>query len=129
MPWADLVLWLHLAYVAFVASGYFLIPLGAWLGWGWVRNRWYRRLHVAGIGIVALEALVGVVCPLTWLENALRGQQDGLTFMGRLAEALLYSSYPLWVYTVLYVAALTLALYLYRRIPPRARDQGNSPPL
>ena len=77
---ADAVVLLHLAYVAFVASGYLAVPLGRVLGWRWIRNRAYRRLHVAAMALVALEAVVGLICPLTLLENALR-----LRAAGRLA--------------------------------------------
>ena len=114
----ELVMTVHLFYVIFVASGYVLVPLGAWRGWRWVRHRWYRRLHLAAIALVAGEALAGVVCPLTELEAYLRPDGGGGTFMGRLVESLLYSHYPAWVYTVAYVVCSLLALAMYRWIPP-----------
>ncbi len=118
---ADLVALAHLAYVLFVASGYVLVPLGWWRGWRWVRHRIYRRLHVAAIALVAVEALLGWVCPLTELEWALRGGARPGTFMGRIVHALLYADWPVWVFTVLYAGLLLLALAMYRLLPPLPR--------
>jgi len=117
---SDLVVVLHLLYVGFVIQGYLLIPLGAVLGWGWVRGRRYRLLHLAAIAFVALEAVLGVVCPLTWLEYWLLGSGEG-TFVGRLARAVLYWPLPPWVFTAAYLALVLLALLLWWRVPPRAR--------
>ena len=114
---ADGVVLLHLLYVGFVIQGYLLVPLGAALGWAWVRGRKYRMLHVAAIALVAVEALLGVVCPLTWLEYALLGAGEG-TFVGRLARGVLYWSWPPWVFTAAYVALAVVALLLWRLVPP-----------
>ena len=123
-PWstllADAVVVAHLLYVGFVIQGYLLIPLGGALGWGWVRGRVYRVLHVAAIAFVAAEALLGVMCPLTWLEYWLLGAGEG-TFVGRLARAVLYWPLPPWAFTAAYVALALLALLLWWRVPPRPR--------
>lgn len=127
----DLVVWLHLAYAVFVISGYVLIPLGAWLGWRWVRGRRYRQLHLAAIALVAAEAVAGVVCPLTALEDALR-QAAGLrtqagTFIGRLAHDLLYYQFPPWTFTSAYLLLVALGIGLWwvvRPAPPRGRGRA-----
>jgi hypothetical protein len=115
---ADAVLLLHLAYVGFVVGGFLAVPLGAALGWRWVRRRWLRRLHLAAIALVALEAVVGVLCPLTWLEAALRGGARPEGFVGRLVHAVLFYDFPPWVFTAAYLALTALALALYRLVPP-----------
>lgn len=120
MTLADAVVLAHLAYVAFVVQGYLTLPVGWVLGWRWVRNRHYRRLHVAAIALVAVEAAVGWVCPLTWLESALRGHAEAGTFVGRLVHAVLFYDLPPWVFTAGYLAATALALALYRLLPPAA---------
>ena len=117
---ADLVVLLHLVYVGFVISGYLLVPLGRVLGWAWVHNRAYRWLHVAAIALVAVEALAGVVCPLTWLEHWLMGRDHG-TFVGRLMRRLLYYDLPPWVFTLGYVGMTLLAVLMWRLVPPRPR--------
>lgn len=115
---ADLVVWLHLGFVFFVILGFVSVPLGAWRSWEWVRGRGFRVLHLLAIGFVALEALIGVTCPLTWLEYQLLGRGEG-SFMGRMARSVLYYDFPPWVFTAVYVALALLALLLWRAVPPR----------
>ncbi len=79
MPWAkllaDFIVVFHAMYFSFVVFGLVLILLGIAFRWGWVRNFWFRALHLTTIGIVVLEALVGMTCPLTDWEQRLR--EDG----------------------------------------------------
>jgi hypothetical protein len=69
---ADLILIVHVAFVAFVVIGLVLIWIGKWRGWSFVRNPWFRWAHLASIGVVAAEALGGMICPLTTWEDKLR---------------------------------------------------------
>jgi hypothetical protein len=119
---ADVVLFLHVSYAAFVIGGLVVVPLGAWLQWHWVRARRFRIAHLLCTGIVAVEALIGVMCPLTWFEHALLvaagapGYQR--SFVGELLYQLLYYDAPVWVFTVAYmVLALTVIAYYYY-LPP-----------
>ena len=61
---ADLVVVVHAAYIAFVLFGLLAVVLGAALGWGWVRNFWFRAIHLAMIAVVVIQAIAGVICPL-----------------------------------------------------------------
>ena len=70
---ADLVLAVHFCIAAFITAGFVLIPLGAAVGWRWVRQRRLRLVHAGAIAFVALESLAGMACPLTVWEAALRG--------------------------------------------------------
>lgn len=121
---ANAVLLVHLAYVGFVVLGFVAVLLGGPLGWRWVRRRWLRRLHLAAIALVALEALAGVMCPLTEWEAMLRGYHAPRSFVGRLAHAVLFYDLPPWVFTVAYVALTVLALALYRLVPPSSPSGG-----
>ena len=60
---ADIVVAAHLAFILFVV-------LGGFLSARWPRLIW---IHFAAIGWAALVELFGWVCPLTPLENWLRG--------------------------------------------------------
>ena len=60
---ADVIVVIHLAYVSFVVVGQLAILLGAALKWRWSRNLWVRLAHLASIGSVAAEAVLGSVCP------------------------------------------------------------------
>src|SRR6476619_560025 len=79
---ADLTVAVHASFVAFVVFGMVAILAGVALGWEWVRNFWFRTLHLAAIGLVAAQALAGVICPLTHLENFLRRQAGQTTYPG-----------------------------------------------
>lgn len=118
MP-ADLVLLLHAAFVLFVVGGLVATWAGEALGKGWARNPWFRGLHLAAIGFVVLQSVLGYTCPLTIWEDALRGTAAGEGFIQRWVRALLYWSAPPWVFTTVYVAFGALVAATWWRIPPR----------
>ncbi|HEX5093341.1 MAG TPA: DUF2784 domain-containing protein [Burkholderiales bacterium] len=119
MSAADLLLALHFAIVVFIAGGLVLTWIGAALGWRWVRNPWFRWLHLAAIGVVALEAVIGMTCPLTEWEDALRGGGAAESFVGRWVQRLLYYRAPEWVFTLLYLGWTAATLATLRFVPPR----------
>jgi hypothetical protein len=119
---AATLLAVHLVVIAFNVAGLVAIPLGAKLGWRWVRIRWWRMLHVASWAVVALQAGLGRACFLTiW--------QDDLTGVGatepplvmRFVNSLVYWPLPMWVFTAIYLAlfALVIALWWWVRPNPR----------
>jgi hypothetical protein len=69
---ADLITAFHFGYVAFVVVGELLILLGWVCRWRWVRNPWFRGIHLLAIAYVAAESLLHVACPLTTWEGNLR---------------------------------------------------------
>jgi hypothetical protein len=120
---ADLIVALHLGYVLFVLVGFALVWIGVLLRWDWVRRPGFRIAHLVCTLIVPLEALAGVVCPLTEWEQELRrraGQQtEDISFVGRLARDLLFYQAPEWVFTVCYVAFGLVALATFFLVPIR----------
>jgi hypothetical protein len=120
---ADLVVAIHAAYVSFVVLGVPAIFLGAWRGWRFARNFWFRFIHVAMIGVVACEAVVGMVCPLTEWENRLResaGQSaEQGSFVGRLAHRLIFVDLSSETLTVVYVAFAVVVIAMFVIISPR----------
>ena len=116
---ADAILFAHFAIAAFIVVGLPLIWIGAALHWRWVSNRWFRYLHLAAIVFVAAEALIGVKCPLTLWEDALRGVQESRSFVSRWVATLLFYRAPEWVFTTAYVAFAAATLITLRLIPPR----------
>jgi len=125
MGWqADVVLALHAVYVAFVVGGLALTWLGVACGWGWVRNFWFRLLHLAAIGLVAAEALIGVACPLTVLEDWLRSAAyAGSGLLERWVHRILFWDFPSWVFTLVYLIFTFLAVLTWRRWPPAPRGK------
>jgi hypothetical protein len=116
---ADFVLVLHAAYVLFVVGGLLLIWIGYALRWQWVRLRWLRIAHLCAIVLVAVEAVIGMACPLTLLEDALRAQPSERGFVQRWLHAVLFWDWPVWVFTVLYVAFAAMVAATYVLLPPR----------
>lgn len=104
---ADGVLILHVAFVAFVVLGLPVILLGGRLGWPWVRDLRFRICHLAAISLVVIQALLGMVCPLTTLEMHLRGKAGDETYEGTFIahwlHHLLFFNAPLWVFTACYL--------------------------
>jgi len=123
---ADALLVLHFAIVVFIVGGLVLTWAGAALGWGWVRNPWFRYAHLGAIVYVALEALIGMMCPLTVWEDLLRGGSRPDSFIGRWVQRLLYYRAPEWVFTTLYVAWAAATALTLRLVPPRAKRSSLS---
>ncbi|TAK85556.1 MAG: DUF2784 domain-containing protein [Betaproteobacteria bacterium] len=118
---ADVLLVVHFAIAAFIVGGLILVWIGAPLGWRWIRNPWFRYLHVAAIAFVAVEALLGVACPLTVWEDLLRGGLRPESFVARWAYRLLYYRAPEWVFSAAYLAWALATLLTLRLVPPRRR--------
>lgn len=117
---ADVVLAVHAAFVVFVVGGFILILAGIARDWDWVRNPTFRWAHLAAIAVVALEAIAGIACPLTVLEDVLRrGSVEGTTFMGRWLGRLVYWDLPPWAFTAAYCLFAAAVAYVMRRHPPR----------
>ena len=115
---ADVLLFVHFSVAGFIVLGLILVWIGACARWSWIRNPWFRYLHVAAIAVVAAEALLGFACPLTVWEDLLRGGVRPETFVGRWVYRLLYYNAPEWVFTALYAAWTTAALLTLRFVPP-----------
>lgn len=118
---ADAILVVHFLIVLFIVGGLLAVWVGAAFGWRWVRNRWFRYLHLAAIAFVAAEALLGVMCPLTVWEDALRGGARAESFLGRWMRYFLFYEAPEWVFTAAYVAWAAATLATLRLVPPRRR--------
>jgi Protein of Unknown function (DUF2784) len=118
---ADAILVVHFGIVLFIVGGLLAVWLGAALGWAWVRNPWFRYLHLAAIGYVAAEALIGVACPLTVWEDLLRGGVRPESFVGRWVHRALYYEAPEWVFSAAYVAWALATLITLWRVPPQKK--------
>lgn len=129
---ADAVLVAHVLFVAFVVAGLALIYVGAVAGWRWVRVRAFRLAHLAAIGIVVAQAWLGVACPLTVLEMALRARAGTTPYAGSFIahwlDAALYHSAPAWAFVAAYTAFGTAVVASWFAVRPRAaRVRGDGP--
>jgi hypothetical protein len=73
---ADLLLTLHLAFIAFAVGGGLLV---------W-RHRWWAALHLPAAAWAAWTEFTGTICPLTPWEQALRLQAGEAGYAGGFVE-------------------------------------------
>jgi hypothetical protein len=116
----DFILVVHVSVVLFNLGGLFTIWLGALRGWSWVRNRTFRTVHLGLILFIAAEAILGVACPLTLLEDWLRGTVSERGFIGRWIHSWLYWDLPSWVFIVVYSKFAALVAATWKLVPPDA---------
>jgi hypothetical protein len=120
---ADLLVAIHFGWVMFIVFGLLVILLGGALRWRFVRNFWFRAIHLAMIMIVVFEAVFGILCPLTVWEYELRvaaGQQDvtDMPFVARLIHLLIFFEFPPIVFTIAYCLFGIAVLISWPLIPP-----------
>ncbi len=115
---ANAILLIHFALVLFITAGLPLIYVGAALGWTWVRAWRWRALHLAAIVLVAMESLLGIACPLTVWENALRGNQSNRGFIEHWIDRIMFYDIPAWVFILAYTGFAVLVAVTWVTIPP-----------
>jgi hypothetical protein len=122
-PLADLILVVHLLLAAWVVAMLPLILLGGWRGWHWVRHRGLRLAHVAAIVVIAGQAWLGALCPLTVWEQALRRRAGQADYDGAFIEywlsRLLYVEAPWWAFVAAYSLFAAMVVLAWRWVPPR----------
>ncbi len=120
---ADIVQLVHFAFVLFVVLGQAFILVGKFRGWRWVRNPWFRSAHLAAIGIVAVQAWLGRLCPLTIWENSLREAGGGAAYEGSFVahwiSRIMYFEVPFWVFTIAYSLFGALVLFSWFWVRPQ----------
>jgi hypothetical protein len=124
---ADAILTIHVLFICFVVFGLVAIYLGYFLKSPWIRNRLFRTLHLLAIGIVVIQAWVGVICPLTSWEMALREAAGSTFYSGSFIQnwlqQLIYYNAPDWVFILLYTVFGGLVLASWYLVPPDKRGE------
>lgn len=115
----QLVLAFHLAVIAFNVLGLVAIPLGAALGWDWVRIRWWRALHLFSWIAVAMQAALGRACFLTDWQDGLTGGGAHDPLIMRWVNSVIYWDLPMWAFTALYLALFGLVILFWFVVTPR----------
>lgn len=121
---ADTILILHFLYVIFAVGGEIFLIVGGFLKWDIIRKFSFRVTHLISVVIVAIEASLGILCPLTVWENQFRllsGQRvdSDITFIGRLFRKILFYDFPLWIFTLTYILFALAVVITFVKIPPR----------
>lgn len=123
---ADLVLVVHFFYVLFVVGGLPLIWLGARFKWVFVRSVWFRYLHLAAIVWVVIESFLGVVCPLTSWENALRQVDTKNSFIQQWLHRIMFYDVSESILTVIYVVFAGLVVMTLKWVPIHSNGDETS---
>ena len=122
---ANLIAIVHLGYVSFVVLGQLLILVGLLCKWKWIRNLWFRSLHLLAIVIVVVEALAGIPCPLTVWENQLRELAGQTTnredFIASFVHRVMFFELEPWVFTAAYCSFGLAVAVTFIAAPPRFR--------
>lgn len=123
---ADAVLLLHALFVIFVVLGLIGIFTGGVLQWQWVRNPWFRVIHLLAITVVVAQSWLAVICPLTTLEMTLRDRAGDAVYPGSFIshwlETLLYYQAPPWVFVLCYTVFGAIVLASWYLVRPGKTD-------
>src|SRR5713226_5443929 len=121
---ADAIVIIHAAYVAFVIGGLIAILIGAAMRWRWTRSFAFRVTHLAAIALVCLESIVGVMCPLTSLEDWIRARGGASRYPGDFvaywAHRMIFYNFPPWIFTTAYISFAILVAITFIAVPPRS---------
>lgn len=121
---ADAILIIHVLFVAFVVLGLVAIYVGYFLNWRWVRRRIFRVTHLCAIGYVVVQSWLGMVCPLTTWEMALRAEAGAGTYSGSFIQhwlhRFLYFTAPDWVFVLIYSLFGSLVVASWFVVRPRS---------
>lgn len=121
---ADSILLIHVLIAGFIVFGLIFILLGKVLSWNWVRNPWFRTLHLILIGIVVLQSWLGRICPLTTWENTLRYRAGDAAYSGSFIahwlQEILYYQAPAWVFAAAYTVFGSLVVFSWLWVRPKS---------
>jgi hypothetical protein len=128
---ADVIVTFHFLYVVFAVGGQILIVLGWLFKWHFIRQPTFRVVHLIAVCFVALEAAVGMMCPLTDWEYSLRhlgGQSIGqdLSFIARIVRMIIFYDFPAWAFTFMHISFGILVILTFIFMPPRFRKREGS---
>ncbi len=125
---ADIIVIFHLAYAGFVLFGFLAIVIGSHRNWNWIRNFPFRVIHLVCTVFVPLETIIGIICPLTTLENfflRVSGQEEyNRSFIGNLVNRILFYDAPEWIFITIYVALAVLVILYFILYPPHRKNEG-----
>jgi hypothetical protein len=121
---ADLVLIIHVAFVAFVVLGFVFIWVGYFCGWRLVYDIRFRLVHLVAMGVVFAESVLGLICPLTTWEGALRmrsgeGQTYEGSFIAHWLGRILFFDWSESTFTLVYTIFFAFILLTFWIVRPR----------
>ncbi len=115
---ADIILVIHFCIVIFLITGFFIVPIGSFFNWQWVRNNTLRLIHLSLIFFVTVETFLGFICPLTVIENYLRNIITSDSFIHYWIHRIIYWDFPTSFFLTLYFICLIWTLIMWKIYPP-----------
>ena len=116
---ADIILVFHFCIVIFVTSGFFLIPIGYKFNWKWIANKKLRVFHIGLMIFITVETFFGMTCPLTYIENNLRGIYGSTSFIGYWIQKIVYWDFPNQFFIIVYFLFLCWTFLMLKLYPPK----------
>ena len=110
---SEIVLLFHFCIFLFITLSFFLIPLGYYLKWEWVKNKYYRLIHLVLMVIIFIETILGFMCPLTILENFLRNDIEINNKITQIIHQIMYWDLPTYQFIILYLLSLLYLIFLW----------------
>ena len=121
---ANLVAATHIGYFVFVVGGFAAILFGAVHRWKWIRNPWFRVIHLAAVYIVILEDTFNIQCPLNTMEWQLRATSNAAaeppSAAGRFLDYLLFQTISGRVLDIIYWSLAIVLVVLLFLVKPRS---------
>lgn len=119
---AALILAVHVLVIAFNVFGLVAVPLGAWRGWSFVHAPVWRLLHIASLGITALQAALGRACFLTYWQAAVsEGREIPDPLIMTWVNAAIFWPIPMWAFALIYLLTFAYAAALLWIVPLRRK--------
>ena len=120
---ADLVLIIHFSIVFFLVFGLVALPIGYLRNYSWTRNAKFRAAHMLLMGLITIEASLGITCPLTTIENALRQIEYQKSFVAYWVSRFIYWDLPTYSFVILYCSCFIWSLLFWKLHPPRSLNK------
>ena len=120
---ADTILVTHVLIVLFNVASLPMIWVGHWCQWRFVRNFYFRAVHLVLLVVIAAQSALGQACPLTNWENTLRTKAGAGTpyeggFIAHWLQRLIFYEGDEKVFTVAYIAFLVSVLITWIYVKP-----------
>lgn len=119
-----LVALIHLLYVLFVFLGIAVIYIGELFKIKFVRNIWFRTIHLIAMIIVAIQQYFLINCPLTILEKNLLLKSGNEVYDGAFVAHMIntyHLNIPTSYYLPLYIGLSVLFMLTFLIIPPKIK--------
>ena len=110
---SEIVLLFHFCIFLFIILSFFLIPLGYQQKWEWVKNKYYRLIHIILMGVIFVETALGFMCPLTVLEHFLRNDTKINNKFTEIIHEIMYWDLSSYQFIILYLFSFLYLVILW----------------